>query len=114
MAPSLTFKWQSSAYWDELMFNEMWQQRAALLQQLEQYKGQYFSKDWLMRNVLNLSQDEVDDMQKQMDKENKEDPPDEEEGDDDDDPDFIDRNNDGIPDRQRIKTAKAALDGVNF
>lgn len=114
MAPSLTFKWQSSAYWDELMFNEMWQQRAALLQQLEQYKGQYFSKDWLMRNVLNLSQDEVDDMQKQMDKENKEDPPEEEEGDEDDDPDFVDRNNDGIPDRQHIKTAKAALDGVNF
>lgn len=115
MAPSLTFKWQSSAYWDELMFNEMWQQRAALLQQLEQYKGQYFSKDWLMRNVLNLSQDEVDDMQRQMDKENKEDPPEEEEGDEDDDgPDFVDRNNDGIPDRQRIKTAKAALDGVNF
>lgn len=115
MAPSLTFKWQSSAYWDELMFNEMWQQRAALLQQLEQYKGQYFSKDWLMRNVLNLSQDEVDDMQKQMDKENKEDPPEDEDDEDGDDgPDFIDRNNDGIPDRQRIKTAKAALDGVNF
>ena len=111
MAPSLTFKWKSSAYWDELMFNEMWQQRAALLQQLEQYKGQYFSKDWLMRNVLNLSQDEVDDMQKQMDKENKEDPPDEDE---DDGPDFIDRNHDGIPDRQRIRTAKAALDSVNF
>lgn len=114
MAPSLTFKWQSSAYWDELMFNEMWQQRAALLQQLEQYKGQYFSKDWLMRNVLNLSQDEVDDMQKQMDKENKEDPPEEDGEEDDDGPDFVDRNNDGIPDRQRIKTAKAALDGVNF
>lgn len=111
IAPSITFKWQSSAYWDELMFNEMWQQRAALLQQLEQYKGQYFSKDWLMRNVLNLSQDEVDDMQKQMDKENKEDPP---EDDEDDGPNFIDRNNDGIPDRQRIRTAKAALDGVNF
>lgn len=115
MAPSLTFKWQSSAYWDELMFNEMWQQRAALLQQLDQYKGQYFSKDWLMRNVLNLSQDEVDDMQKQMDKENKEDPPEDDDDEDGDDgPDFIDRNNDGIPDRQRIKTAKAALDGVNF
>lgn len=114
MAPSLTFKWQSSAYWDELMFNEMWQQRAALLQQLEQYKGQYFSKDWLMRNVLNLSQDEVDDMQRQMDKENAEDPPEEDGEEDDDGPDFIDRNNDGIPDRQRIKTAKAALDGVNF
>ena len=114
MAPSLTFKWQSSAYWDELMFNEMWQQRAALLQQLEQYKGQYFSKDWLMRNVLNLSQDEVDDMQRQMDKENAEDPPEEDGEEDDDGPDFVDRNNDGIPDRQRIKTAKAALDGVNF
>ena len=114
MAPSLTFKWQSSAYWDELMFNEMWQQRAALLQQLEQYKGQYFSKDWLMRNVLNLSQDEVDDMQKQMDKENAEDPPEEDGEEDDNGPDFVDRNNDGIPDRQRIKTAKAALDGVNF
>lgn len=114
MAPSLTFKWQSSAYWDELMFNEMWQQRAALLQQLEQYKGQYFSKDWLMRNVLNLSQDEVDDMQRQMDKENAEDPPEEDGEEDDNGPDFVDRNNDGIPDRQRIKTAKAALDGVNF
>lgn len=114
MAPSLTFKWQSSAYWDELMFNEMWQQRAALLQQLEQYKGQYFSKDWLMRNVLNLSQDEVDDMQRQIDKENAEDPPEEDGEEDDNGPNFVDRNNDGIPDRQRIKTAKAALDGVNF
>ena len=50
-----------------------------------------------------------------MDKENKEDPPEDEDDEDGDDgPDFIDRNNDGIPDRQRIKTAKAALDGVNF
>ena len=67
-----------------------------------------------MRNVLNLSQDEVDDMQRQMDKENAEDPPEEDGEEDDDGPDFVDRNNDGIPDRKRIKTAKAALDGVNF
>lgn len=97
--PALVFKWKTDSYWDELMFNEMWQTRAALLQQLDQYVGTYFSRDWIKKNVLSLTDEEIKDMQDQMDDEKDDAEDDEEEYGPAGDDDFMDRNNDGIPDR---------------
>jgi len=74
IAPKLTFKWQTDSYWDELMFNEMWQARAALMQQLDPYVGKYFSQEWVKKNVLQLTDEEIKDMNAQIKKEPKPEP----------------------------------------
>lgn len=70
----LSFKWQTDSYWDELMFNEMWQSRAALMQQLDPYVGKYFSQEWIKKNVLSLTDEEIKDIDSQIKNEPKPDP----------------------------------------
>ena len=36
------------------------------MDQIQQYVGEYFSKEWVMKNVLRLSDDDVKDMKDQM------------------------------------------------
>lgn len=101
ISPSLVFKWQSDSYWDELMNIEVWQTRAALLQQLDPYIGAYFSRAWIKKNVLQLSNADMETMDKEIEDE-KEDA--EKEGEPygpSGDPDFVDRNHDGIPDQPK-------------
>ncbi len=74
IASSLTFKWQTDSYWDELMFNEMWQARTALMQQLDPFVGKYFSQEWIRKNVLSLSDEEIKEMNAQIKKEPKPNP----------------------------------------
>jgi len=69
ISPNLIFKWKTDSYWDELMFNEMWQARAALMQQLEPYVGKYFSQEWIKKNVLSLSDEEIKEISSQISKE---------------------------------------------
>ena len=38
-----------------------------MLSQVENYVGTYFSKEWVKKNVLHLTDDEIGEMQKQMD-----------------------------------------------
>lgn len=74
IASTLTFKWQTDSYWDELMFNEMWQSRIAMLQQTDPYVGKYFSQEWVKKNILSLSDEEIKEMAAQIKKEPKPDP----------------------------------------
>lgn len=92
------FRWKTDLFWDQLLSNEVWQTRLALLQQTDMYIGKFFSKQWVATEVLNMTTEEYDDMKKQMDKEAKEEG---EENPEDmaGDKNFIDRNNDGVPDR---------------
>lgn len=99
--PGLVFKWKSDSYWDELMFNEMWQTRTALLQQMDQYVGTYFSRRWIKQNVLGLSNEDIESMEKEIEDE-KEDAEQNGEPYGQTGDDFTDRNNDGIPDRPQI------------
>jgi hypothetical protein len=42
-----------------------------LLGAVDPYTGRYFSQSWIQRNVLRLTDDEIGEMQKEMDKEHK-------------------------------------------
>ena len=44
-------------------------ERLELLSQAESYVGQYLSKDYVFRNILHLSDDEIEKMQSQMEDE---------------------------------------------
>ena len=53
----------------ELRDAELLQQRLSLLQLVDPYLGRYYSAEWVKKNVLQLDEDEIAEMQKQMDKE---------------------------------------------
>lgn len=67
----------------EFKESEVISNRLQLLQQVESYVGTYYTKDWVMRNVLRFTEEETDRMKKDLKKEN---PP--SDSDDDDDEEF--------------------------
>lgn len=70
-------EWKDDIYIDyikdnhfaELKDQEILQSRIGLMNEVTQYVGEYFSKDWVMRNVLMFSDDDIEKMQKDIDKE---------------------------------------------
>jgi hypothetical protein len=56
----------------ELKRAELMEDRINALGNIESYIGTFFSKEWVQKNVLNLNDGEIEDMQKQIDKEAKE------------------------------------------
>lgn len=53
----------------ELKEAELINQRLSLLAAVDPYTGRYFSQKWIQQNVLRLTDDEIDEMQKEIDKE---------------------------------------------
>ena len=56
----------------ELKDAELMKERLSLLGAVDPYTGRYFSQKWIQRNVLRLTDDEIDDMQSEIDKEKEE------------------------------------------
>jgi hypothetical protein len=56
-------------HFTELAEAEMWRDRLSTLDQAWNYAGELFSKEWIMKEVLKMSENEYADMQKQMAKE---------------------------------------------
>jgi hypothetical protein len=48
---------------------ELLSQRLQTLGQIDPYVGRYYSQEWVKKNVLHLTDDEVEEMQKQIDSE---------------------------------------------
>jgi hypothetical protein len=55
----------------ELKEAELMKERLALLGAVDPYTGRYYSQAWIQRNVLRMTDDEIKDMQKEIDKEKK-------------------------------------------
>ena len=53
----------------ELKDAELVRERLSLLGSVDPYVGRYYSMEWIQRNVLRLSDDDIKEMQKQIDKE---------------------------------------------
>jgi len=70
-------KWKDDIYIDfikdnhfsELKDMEILRERIGLMNEVTQYVGEYYSKDWVMKNVMQLNEDEIKEMQKQVKKE---------------------------------------------
>jgi hypothetical protein len=43
--------------------------RIATLQQIDQYVGKYYSKEWVRKNVLRLTDEDIKDIDKQIEEE---------------------------------------------
>ena len=63
----ITIDYAQDNYFSELKEAEIIAERINTLQQLEPYVGKYISHDYVMKNVLKMDEDEIDEMKKQID-----------------------------------------------
>lgn len=56
-------------HFSELKDAEILQNRIAIMNEITQYVGEYYSKEWVQKNVLMLDDEEIEQMKKQIDKE---------------------------------------------
>ena len=75
----LTIDYQKDNHFAELRDAEMLTNRLESLDRVQNYVGEYFSKEWVMKNVLHLTDDDIERMAKEI----KGEDPDENEGDSD-------------------------------
>jgi len=71
-------------YFEELKEAEINRERLTTLREVEEHIGTYYSRDWVRKNVLRMSEEDIKEMEKEIADEAKENPP-EDEGEDDGD-----------------------------
>jgi hypothetical protein len=78
MKQDIHYDFQEDNHFTELKETEIMQGRLQILGDVDNFVGKYFSEDWIRKNVLRMTEEEIKDEQKQIDKEADE-APDEEE-----------------------------------
>ena len=78
MKQDIYYDFQEDNHFTELKDTEIMQGRLQILGEVDNFVGKYFSEDWIRKNVLRMTEEEIKDEQKQIDKEADE-APDEEE-----------------------------------
>lgn len=66
----LTIKWTVDNNFTELKQTELYQNRIAVLQAVDQFVGKWFSPQWVQRNILKFTEQEIEQMEKEIDKAN--------------------------------------------
>jgi hypothetical protein len=69
---NLDYVWTKDAHFSELKNNEIMRERFEILAQAEEYIGKYISNEWVKKNILQQTDEEINTLQKQMDKEKEE------------------------------------------
>lgn len=67
----ILFRFQKDNYFSELKNQDLWNSRLMLLQAIDPYVGRYFSSEWIKKNVLQLTDEEIKEMEKQMDEDQR-------------------------------------------
>lgn len=67
----IAFDYIEDNYFSELKESEMLKERFDMLSNLDQYVGKYISNEWIRKNVLRQTDDEIEEIKKQIDQENK-------------------------------------------
>ena len=66
---SIRYDYMVDNHFEELKESEMLQNRLQILRDIDEYKGEYFSKNWIRKKVLFMNEDEIEDIDKQIDDE---------------------------------------------
>jgi hypothetical protein len=72
--------YQKDNHFTELKESELIRERAAILQEVSQFVPDYYSKEWVYKNILRYSEDEIKELEKfqtQAEKEDEDQPPEE-------------------------------------
>jgi hypothetical protein len=76
--PDIYFEFNKDSYFSELKESEIMRDRMELLSQADEYIGKYYSVDWVRRNILHQTEEEILKIDTQIQKEIAEQPPQEE------------------------------------
>jgi len=66
---SIRFRFQSDNYFSELKNQDILQSRLQFLPQVDQYLGKYFSKEWVQKNILRMTDADIQEMEEQIENE---------------------------------------------
>ena len=70
----IRYEFARDNYYDELKQSEILRERMSTLRDIEDQIGKYYSKEWVIRNILQLSEEDFAEMQEQIEKEQAEAP----------------------------------------
>ena len=73
---AIQYNWTRDSHFAELKQNEILRERLEVLSSLDEYIGKYFSNEWVRKNVLRQSDDDIAEMDKQIKIETGQDPDD--------------------------------------
>ena len=62
--------YQRDNHFTELKNAEILQNRMNTLDQVSQYVGEYFSREWVMKNVMMMNDDDINELKQQVEGEN--------------------------------------------
>jgi hypothetical protein len=65
----ITFDFIEDNYFSELKYNEILRERFEMLQSMDEYIGKYVSHQWVRKNILRQSDEEIEEMQKHIEEE---------------------------------------------
>lgn len=68
---SIAFDFIEDNYFAELKEAEIWRERFEMLATLDEYVGKYISNEWVRKKVLRFTDEDIKDIQKQIDDEEK-------------------------------------------
>lgn len=71
---NIRYDFQLDNHFEELKQAEILRDRLSLLDEVNNYLGIFYSKEWVRKNVLHLSEDEIEDIKKQIDDEAEDEP----------------------------------------
>ena len=69
ISPNIRFKYNHDSYFTELKETEIIKERLDIMSQLEEYVGKYYSTEWVRRNILRQSDEEMKEIDSQIQKE---------------------------------------------
>ena len=68
---NIRYDFMSDSYFQELKDSEILTGRLQILNDVEQYVGEYYSRNWIRKNVLFMSEDEIESIKKEIEEEKK-------------------------------------------
>ena len=69
MKENIYYNFMEDNHFTELKESEMMTERLRILADVDQYVGKYFSEEWIRKNVLRMSEEDIQDIEKQIKKE---------------------------------------------
>lgn len=70
----ISFNFLSDTFFAEMKEAEMLRERIGTLAEMREYIGTYFSMEWARKNILQMTDEDITEMKKQIEKEQKEEP----------------------------------------
>ena len=74
---NIRYNFQQDNHFTELKDAEILRERLQSLDSIQNYVGEYFSKEWVRKNILRMSDEDIEEMEEQIAEEKESEPDDE-------------------------------------